>query len=430
MQAHGQAAVGLVLHQLVGAGVPDLDRPGPVLARRDLALERPVLERVVLDVHGQRLVPGADRDPLGHRPAGQRALALEPEVVVQPARRVALDDEDRRAAPAVAAREGLRRRRRVTLAPVLLQLAGHRDGRYPPPTGAAPRTTARGASARPARRRRPAPGRRARAARRRPLQHHVRIGQPAHRHVGGGPGPHAGQRQQPSPDGLPVLARIDDQRPRRQGRRQAAQGAGASARHRQVAGRGDRLRRGKEPGDPAVRLDKGSPSCSASRAARARAPARDTCWPRTARSASSAPSTAPGTRRPGLAATSGAERRVAPQQGVDGLGVGVQVEQPAAPLDRRRQVAQVVETQPAPHALAGRAHLHDAGPVGQPQRPPVALAVGLLDPGDRPGGQERHQPLAVEGPPYRQAQLQPAADRPAPAPVRGPWPAAASGYCA
>ena len=75
--------------------VPDLDRPGPVLTRRDLALEGGVVERVVLDVHGEVALPGLERDPLRHRPARERAVALEAEVVVEPARVVALNDEER-----------------------------------------------------------------------------------------------------------------------------------------------------------------------------------------------------------------------------------------------------------------------------------------------------------------------------------------------
>src|SRR6185437_7702488 len=97
--------------------VPDLDRPAAVLALRDLALEVRVVERVVLDVHGQVALPLAQRDALGNGPAGERAAALEPEVEMQPAGVVALDDEDRVGA-AARARERLRRPGRVALAPV------------------------------------------------------------------------------------------------------------------------------------------------------------------------------------------------------------------------------------------------------------------------------------------------------------------------
>ena len=99
-QAHRQAAVALLLDELVVAAVPDLDRPGAVLARRDLALERGVVERMVLDVHRQVALALAQRDALRHRPALQGAAALDAEVEVQPAGVVALDDEDRLAAAA------------------------------------------------------------------------------------------------------------------------------------------------------------------------------------------------------------------------------------------------------------------------------------------------------------------------------------------
>src|SRR5205085_11164665 len=95
LQSHGQSAVSLLLDELVGARVPDLDAAGSVLAFRDLAFERRVLERVVLDMHGQPLVARLERDAFRHRPARKRSVALEAEVVVEPPRVVALDDEDR-----------------------------------------------------------------------------------------------------------------------------------------------------------------------------------------------------------------------------------------------------------------------------------------------------------------------------------------------
>ena len=98
VQAHGHAAVRLLLDELVRPPVPDLDRAGAVVARRDLALERRVGERVILDVDGKVLRAGLQGDALGDSPAEENAVALEPEVVVEPAGVVALDDEDRRLA--------------------------------------------------------------------------------------------------------------------------------------------------------------------------------------------------------------------------------------------------------------------------------------------------------------------------------------------
>src|SRR5207249_2918866 len=95
VQPDRQPAVALLLNELIGAGVPDLHRARPVLALRDLALEGRVVERVILDVDGEVLLALLERHALRHRPARERAVALEPEVVMEPPRVVALNDEDR-----------------------------------------------------------------------------------------------------------------------------------------------------------------------------------------------------------------------------------------------------------------------------------------------------------------------------------------------
>jgi hypothetical protein len=73
-------------------------------------------------VHGEVLLTGLERHALGDGPGGKRTVALQAEVVVQPARVVALDDEDGlfplfRA----AAIEGLRRLLRIPFPPILLE---------------------------------------------------------------------------------------------------------------------------------------------------------------------------------------------------------------------------------------------------------------------------------------------------------------------
>ena len=93
---------------VVGAGVPDLDRPRAVLALRDLALELEVLERVVLRPHRQAVLLRVVRDPVGDRPGRERAVALEAEVPVESAGAVLVDYEPRRGA-ALPAGAGLRR---------------------------------------------------------------------------------------------------------------------------------------------------------------------------------------------------------------------------------------------------------------------------------------------------------------------------------
>src|SRR5213078_4127124 len=102
VQPDGQPPVTLLLDQLVGARVPDLDRAGAVLALWDLTFEAAVVERVILDVHGQVALARLERDALRDRPARERAVALEAEVVVQPASVVALHHEDRLLAVALA----------------------------------------------------------------------------------------------------------------------------------------------------------------------------------------------------------------------------------------------------------------------------------------------------------------------------------------
>src|SRR5437868_2021593 len=114
VEADRQLTVPLLLDELVGAVVPDLDRPSAVLPGGDLAGERRILQRVVLDVHREGAAPGLERHPLGHRPGGEDAVPLEPEVVVEAPRVVSLDDEDRPAA--APATEGLGRLPGVALA--------------------------------------------------------------------------------------------------------------------------------------------------------------------------------------------------------------------------------------------------------------------------------------------------------------------------
>ncbi len=94
-QAYREAAVALALDQLVAAVVPDLHRAGAVLALGDHAGEGGVLHRVVLGVHGQVALTDLERQALGQRPAGQHAVHLQPQVVVQAPRVVSLHHEHR-----------------------------------------------------------------------------------------------------------------------------------------------------------------------------------------------------------------------------------------------------------------------------------------------------------------------------------------------
>ena len=83
---------------------------------------------------GEVALTGLERDPLRHRPARQRALPFEAKVVVEAARVVTLDDEERLLAPfRPLPAEGLRRLLPPALAFVLREL-GHvlRMPRKPP----------------------------------------------------------------------------------------------------------------------------------------------------------------------------------------------------------------------------------------------------------------------------------------------------------
>jgi hypothetical protein len=131
--------VPLAFHEVVGAGVPHLDRAGAVLALWNLTLESRVLERVILDVHRECAVPGLERHAFRHRPRGEGAVLLEPQVVVEVPGVVPLDDEDRVAGPPAPAGKRLRRLGGVALTPILaeghlgsLGLRPGRPGRYPP----------------------------------------------------------------------------------------------------------------------------------------------------------------------------------------------------------------------------------------------------------------------------------------------------------
>src|SRR4051794_2582467 len=127
LQADGEAAVPLLLDELVRTMIPDLHRAGSVLPCRDLALEGGVVEWVVFDVNRQCLLPWLERHALRHRPAGQRAASLEPEVVVQSAGVVALHDEDRLLRGGALLAERLGSLLRVALALVLGELFRHQQ---------------------------------------------------------------------------------------------------------------------------------------------------------------------------------------------------------------------------------------------------------------------------------------------------------------
>src|SRR4029453_10395234 len=99
LEVAGVVALVRVFLRLPRPAVPQEHRAPAVLALGDDALELAVLDGMVLDVHRQAPLERVEARPLRHRPALERAFELEAEVVVQPRRRMLLDDEG-----AVAAR--------------------------------------------------------------------------------------------------------------------------------------------------------------------------------------------------------------------------------------------------------------------------------------------------------------------------------------
>ena len=81
----------------VDAAIPDDDLAGAVLAFRDHAFERAVVVRVILGHHRQAFVVAVQRRSFRHCPGLQHAVAFEPEVVMQPSRRMLLHDEKQQA---------------------------------------------------------------------------------------------------------------------------------------------------------------------------------------------------------------------------------------------------------------------------------------------------------------------------------------------
>src|SRR5881296_1204790 len=81
------------------SAVPQRDRPRAVLFFRNHTLEAAVIERVVLDVHGQPLVRRIEARALRHRPAFERPIELETEIVMQAAGCVLLHDETQASLP-------------------------------------------------------------------------------------------------------------------------------------------------------------------------------------------------------------------------------------------------------------------------------------------------------------------------------------------
>jgi hypothetical protein len=76
-----------------GAAVPNQHGAGAVGPIGDHALEVDVLERMVLDLHREPLLAWIEAWTLRHGPALEHATHLQAEIVMQPPRRMLVDDE-------------------------------------------------------------------------------------------------------------------------------------------------------------------------------------------------------------------------------------------------------------------------------------------------------------------------------------------------
>ncbi|KAG1251901.1 hypothetical protein G6F68_012041 [Rhizopus microsporus] len=97
LQLEFQVPVAVALARIAdrhpAALVPDDDLAGAVPALGYLAFELGVREGMIFHLHGHALDGGIVAGALGHRPALHRAVQLQPEVIMQPAGPVLLDDE-------------------------------------------------------------------------------------------------------------------------------------------------------------------------------------------------------------------------------------------------------------------------------------------------------------------------------------------------
>ncbi len=82
----------IALQRLPGAAIPQQHRAAAVFALRDHPLEPAVVERMVLDLDRQAFFVRVEARAFRDRPAFQNPVELQPEIVVQPPRRVLLDD--------------------------------------------------------------------------------------------------------------------------------------------------------------------------------------------------------------------------------------------------------------------------------------------------------------------------------------------------
>ncbi len=123
--------------RLPPALIPEHDRAGAVIALGDDALEVAVAEGVILGPYRQPLLRRIEARPLRHRPAEERALPFEAEVIVQPGGVVLLHDEAQPfAARLRAAGAGFGRAVEIAHPAILVEPSHHAFFRLPAALGA------------------------------------------------------------------------------------------------------------------------------------------------------------------------------------------------------------------------------------------------------------------------------------------------------
>src|SRR5205823_2870620 len=87
---------GAAFIRAVNPAIPDDHLSRAILSRGNRTFEGGVIERMVLGLRGEALFARIERRPLGHGPGLEDAVALEPQVIVHPARGMLLEDEQQR----------------------------------------------------------------------------------------------------------------------------------------------------------------------------------------------------------------------------------------------------------------------------------------------------------------------------------------------
>ena len=109
----------------IRAVVPNDDLAGAVFALRDNAFERAVVERMILDHHGETFFTVVEGRAFGDGPGLEDAVQLQTEVIMQTAGVMLLDEERERSGPPGGLGERrLRRQREVTLIVIFRQVGG------------------------------------------------------------------------------------------------------------------------------------------------------------------------------------------------------------------------------------------------------------------------------------------------------------------